>query len=230
VSHLNRKLNPAGNSGLEEIYRRRFSEDAGFRKKMYNVLCRSFFQKYVSETDVVLDLAAGHCEFINNINAGKKIAVDLNSDVKKFAEKDVKAIVSTSTDIKEAGSGTVDVVFTSNFFEHLSREDVVKTIREVHRILKKGGRFLILQPNIRYCGKDYWMFFDHITPIDDRSLSEALELNSFKIVECKPRFLPYSTKSALPNSIFLLKLYLWLPFLHRIFGKQMFILAEKPGK
>lgn len=212
---------------LERIYERRFGADTEFRKKMYKVLCREFFQKYIPEDSTVLDVAAGYCEFINNIKAKRKIALDLNLDVKKFAEKDVEVIVSSSTDMKKIPDGSVDVVFTNNFFEHLGWEDIRKTIGEVHRVLKKGGKFLVVQPNIRYCGKDYWMFFDHITPIDDRSLTEVLEINGFKVLECRPQFLPYTTKGHLPKSIFLLKMYLKMPIVHKIFGQQAFVYAKK---
>lgn len=87
--------------------------------------------------------------------------------------------------------------------------------------------FLVLQPNIRYCYKDYWMFFDHITPLDDRSLTEVLEINGFNVIECKPKFLPYTTKSNLPKSIILLKIYLRFPIIQQIVGKQAFIYAVK---
>ena len=108
----------------------------------------------------------------------------------------------------------------------MSRVYKVKNFRTI-QVLKMGGKFIILQPNIRFCFKDYWMFFDHITPLDDRSLSEILEINGFKVVECKPKFLPYTTKSKLPKSIFLIKLYLKFPLMWRIFGKQAFIYAKK---
>lgn len=214
-------------SDLEQIYRRRFCGDDQFRNEMYHVLCNDFFQKFISEDAAVLDLAAGYCEFINNIRARKKIAIDINSDVRKYAENDVEVILSPSVDLQHITKETLDVVFTSNFFEHLTKSDIVATIREVRRVLKKDGRFLILQPNIRYCYKDYWMFFDHITPLDDRSLSEALEVNGFEIVECIPKFLPFTTKSKLPKSIFLLKLYLKIPLAQKIMGKQAFIIAKK---
>lgn len=71
------------------------------------------------------------------------------------------------------------------------------------------------------------MFFDHITPLDDRSMSEALEIAGFSVVECIPRFLPYSTKSRLPKSLVGLKLYLSAPVLWKLIGKQAFIRAEK---
>lgn len=215
---------------LEKIYKRRFGCDIEFRRKMWKVVCSNFFQRYVPAESVVLDVGAGYCDFINNIKARKKIALDLNPDIKKFAERDVAVIQCSSTRMKKIAAKSIDVAFTSNFFEHLKKEDIVKTIREVHKVLKKNGKFLILQPNIRYCFKDYWMFFDHVTPLDDRSLSEALEINGFKIEECKPKFLPYTLKSNLrnlPAGPILLRIYLALPIAQKIFGKQAFICAKK---
>lgn len=214
----------------QETYHRRFGEDFEFRQKMYEVLCSSFFQRHISEDACILEIGAGYCEFINNIQASKKVAIDLNPDVKKFAGDDVEAITTSSVDMNQIKDESIDVVFANNFFEHLSREDIIKTITEVHRVLRKRGKFLILQPNIRFCFKDYWMFFDHITPLDDRSLSEVLEINGFEVVECKPKFLPYSTKSKLPKSIFFLKLYLRFPPIQKIFGKQAFFHAAKERK
>lgn len=212
---------------LSNIYQRRLGNDADFRQRMYQVLCQKVFQKYIPQNATVLDLAAGYCEFINTIQAQNKIAVDLNPDTQKHADSNVKTITTRTTDLSAIADNTIDTAFTSNFFEHLSKPDIVQTIRETHRVLKPNGRFLILQPNIRYCFKDYWMFFDHITPIDHRSLSEILEVHHFNIDVCIPRFLPYSTKGRLPNSIWLLKLYLHLPLVKRIFGKQLFICARK---
>ena len=75
--------------------------------------------------------------------------------------------------------------------------------------------------------KDYWMFFDHVSPLDDRSLVEVLEITGFVIKECIPRFLPYTMKSRLPKSLIFLKIYLMLPVLWKIFGQQTFLMAEK---
>ncbi|MGV8124310.1 MAG: hypothetical protein AB2L14_31575 [Candidatus Xenobiia bacterium LiM19] len=118
------------------------------------------------------------------------------------------------------------MIFVSNFFEHLPKNEIILTLKEIKRLLKKNGSLLVLQPNIRYCYRDYWMFFDHITPLDDRSLCEALEVEGFTIKECRPRFLPYTTKSRLPKSLFLVKVYLLLPILHHFFGQQAFIWAK----
>ncbi len=213
---------------VEETYRHRFQQkELAFKEKMWDVLCKNFFQRYVPTDSVVVDVASGYCEFINAIDARKKIAVDLNPDTKCFAKTDVDVILSPSTNLSDIESNSVDVAFTSNFFEHLKKEEIIQTVREIYRILKVNGSFLILQPNYRYCAKDYFMFFDHITPLDDRSLCEILELLNFKIIECKPKFLPFSTKSKLPKSIYLIKLYLRFNYCQKIFGKQCFISSKK---
>ncbi|MCX9083174.1 MAG: hypothetical protein OIN87_00035 [Candidatus Methanoperedens sp.] len=54
---------------LREMYRRRFGDDIEFRAKLWAMLCNNFFQKYIPENSVVLDVGAGYCEFINNIKA-----------------------------------------------------------------------------------------------------------------------------------------------------------------
>ena len=45
---------------------------------------------------------------------------------------------------------SVDVVFMSNYLEHLaSADEVVAQLKVVTQILKPGGRVIVLQPNIR---------------------------------------------------------------------------------
>lgn len=212
---------------LKEIYERRFHGLTEKKKKIWDILCNDFFQRFVGRDAIVLDVGAGYCEFINAIKCGKKIAVDLNPDIKKFANPEVQVIVNHSNNLKKIKSDSVDVVFVSNFFEHLYKEDILKTLSEIHRVLKRGGRFLILQPNLRFWMKDYWSYFDHLTPLDDRSMTEALEIYGFKIVKCIPRFIPSSSKERYRLPLFLLRIYLKLPFLWLFFGQQMFILAEK---
>ncbi len=214
---------------VQTIYQRRFADMLAFRRRMWDVLCREFFQRHVPTDATVVEIGAGYCEFINHIRAGRKIAVDLNPDTQVHAGPDVTVITSSTARVESLADGTADIVFASNFLEHLSREDILATLREVHRLLKPGGRFLILQPNIRYCREDYWQFFDHITPLCERSLTEALETTGFEVIYCLGRFLPFTTQGRLPNSIGLLKLYLKLRPAWRIFGQQSFFIATPRG-
>ena len=220
-------VQPVDTAGaLEDIYKRRFGPDVMFRQRMWKVLCKSFFQRYVPTTATVLEVGAGYCEFINNITAARKAALDLNPDTKDYAAPGVWVIESSSTDMSMVPDGSVDVAFASNFFEHITREDILKTMREVARVLTPNGRFLILQPNIRFCARDFWMFFDHITPLDQYSLVEALEMCGFRATKTIVRFLPYTTKGSLPKSVGMVSLYLKIPLLWRFFGQQTFVVAE----
>lgn len=211
---------------LAAVYDRRFAGEAAFRDAMWKVLCRRFFQRYVDRDAVVVEVGAGHCEFINNIAARRKIAVDLSTDTPNYAAHGVEVLTTPSTELGAIADGSVDVAFASNFFEHLGRSEILVTLKELRRILAPHGRLLVLQPNIRYCHRDYWMFFDHITPLDDRSLVEALQMTGFTPIEVIPRFLPFTTKGRLPNSLALLKIYLSVPLLWRFFGAQAFVAAE----
>jgi ubiquinone/menaquinone biosynthesis C-methylase UbiE len=217
---------PDAAADLQQLYEGRFSGEERARALMWRVLCEGFFQRWVDPSASVVEVAAGHCEFINAVRAGRKIALDLNPDVKRYAADGVEAHVCSSTDMSVVADASADVVFVSNFFEHLTKPDILATLREARRILRPGGRLLVLQPNIRYCGRDYWMFFDHITPLDHHSLTEALELSGFAVEHLVVRFLPFTTKGRLPTAPALVRAYLRLPWAWRLFGQQSFLVAH----
>jgi ubiquinone/menaquinone biosynthesis C-methylase UbiE len=211
---------------LKKIYETRFI-NIEERKLIWHILVSDFFQQFIKKNDVVLDVGCGYGEFINNIVCGKKFAVDLNKSVKRYLNKDVRFFSESSTKISSIKDKSVDKIFVSNFFEHLEKKDIVKTIKEFKRILKDRGEVLILQPNIRFCQKDYWMFFDHITALDDRGLEEVFSSHRFKLKKLVLKFLPFTMKSILPKLPIFVRLYLRLPFLWQIFGKQSFLIFEK---
>jgi SAM-dependent methyltransferase len=220
-----------GQSSLRELYARRFGpKERAQKNALWKVLCQSFLQRYVSESDVVMDLGAGYCEFINHIRCRRKIAVDLNQETCQYAADDVTVLLEPADALSSIEDATVDVVFASNLFEHLPDKQVlIAVLAAIHRVLRRGGRLLVLQPNIRYAYREYWDYFDHYLPLSHLSLSEIILMEGFAIEEVRPRFLPYTVKSRLPKSGFLLKIYLHLPPLQLLMGKQMFLVAAKAG-
>ncbi len=219
------------NSSLNDLYQNRFqSEVREQRNVLWQTLCKYWIQRYVKSDATVLDLAAGQCEFINNINCGDKIALDINEDVKLFADSDVRIVMAMSNDMREIDDNSVDVVFVSNFFEHLpTKQSFLETLTEIRRILRPEGKLIILQPNIRLLNGEYWDFVDHYLPLTDRTLVEAMSLVKLNVDELKVRFLPYTTKSRLPQHPLIVRLYLAIPVLHWMFGKQTWMVASKPS-
>ena len=214
---------------LRDIYALRFGGRSHQREVLWRTLVDAYFQRFIEPDHTVLDLAAGYCEFINAVRCGTKVAVDLNPTVVEVAGPDVRVIRAASTDLPADLAGTVDVVWVSNFFEHLdSSAELLATLRQLHRVLRPGGRLLVLQPNIRLTGPRYWDFLDHSLPLTERSLVEALGVAGFLIERTKVRFLPYTTESRLPISPMLIRLYLRLPPAQLLLGKQTFVVARRP--
>ncbi len=216
----------------QALYARRFPPSrAAQRSRLWAVLCRRVLQRYVRAEDTVVDLGAGACEFLRHIRCARKVAIDANPAVRNFADPEIHVIVGDILRIlQQIGDRTVDVVFCSNFLEHLPNKDTVwQVLQESTRVLAEGGRLLVLQPNIRVAYREYWDFFDHSVPLSDRSLREAVEAQGLEIVTLKARFLPFTTVSRLPQPAWLLHLYLSLPPLQWCFGKQLFLAARKPS-
>jgi SAM-dependent methyltransferase len=224
---------PSGDEGelLGAIYAARFSarEIAG-KRMLWDVLVRDVFQRYVPVDGTVLDLGAGRCEFTNAVRARRRIAVDLDPAIRTLAAPGVEALVTSSTDLGAVATGSVDCVFTSNFFEHLrSSEDLLATLREVHRVLALDGRLVVLMPNARYLGGAFWDYLDHHLPLTQHSLAEALTLTGFEVLLSRPRFLPYTVRGRLPVRRVLVRAYLRFPPAWRLLGKQMLVVARPLG-
>lgn len=216
---------------LEAIYRNRFDEqDLANKRTLWAVLVNDFFQRYVPESGTVVDLGAGSCEFINEVRAARRVAVDLNPDTAARAGDGVEVLATRSDDLASLGDATVDVVFTSNFFEHLpTKHDLMRTLDECHRITRREGRIVVLMPNVRYLAGRYWDYLDHHLPLTHLSVGEALELAGYEVEEQVGRFLPYTVKDArFPVRPWMIRAYLRLPLAWRFLGRQMLVVARKP--
>jgi ubiquinone/menaquinone biosynthesis C-methylase UbiE len=214
---------------LQQEYKQRFQGLDTYRDSVWKVLCEKFFSKYISQNDVLLDLGAGWGEFSRNINAIKKYSMDLNPDCgKRVAGHSIFLMQDCSTSWP-LDDGSLDVVFTSNFLEHLPNKNLVdRTLAEAFRCLKPGGKILCLGPNIKFVNGAYWDYWDHYIPITEESMAEALILRGFHI-ECKiDRFLPYTMSNGKQQPLIALHFYLNLSFIWKFFGKQFFVVGQKP--
>jgi SAM-dependent methyltransferase len=119
-------------------------------------------------------------------------------------------------------------VFTSNFFEHLpSKRALQATVLEAYRCLRPNGYLIALGPNVKHLSGSYWDFFDHHLPLTERSVAEALIMAAFRIEQRIEKFLPYTMSQGLQPPIWTLNLYLKMPFVWKIFGKQFLVIGRK---
>lgn len=214
---------------LQAIYSRRFTAaNAAYRHRLWAVLASDFFQPMVAPDAAVLDLGCGYGEFINHIRCGQRYAMDLNPAAAGFLLPGVNFLFQDCSQRWALPDSSLDVVFTSNFFEHLPDKLALKlTLQEASRCLRPGGRIIALGPNIKYVQGAYWDFWDHFLCLTELSLSEALENNGYIVRRAIPRFLPYTTVNRPAFPMALVRAYLRLPILWPIFGRQFLVVAER---
>jgi ubiquinone/menaquinone biosynthesis C-methylase UbiE len=216
-------------SNLEALYQERFDAHGLVQKnKVWKIICEDFLQQFIEPADTVLDMGAGTCEFINNIRCKVKYAADVNPDTERFADEGVVLIRPKDYSLSELETSSINVVFASNFFEHMpDRQTILDILNSLKRVLVPGGRIIVVQPNVKYLTMHYWDFFDHQIALSHKSMREALVTTGFAIDMIRPRFLPYTFKSRFPKGRFFIRTYLKYSIIQQIFGKQMLIVARK---
>jgi hypothetical protein len=197
------------------------------RGKVWQALWTYFFRHRIRPEDCVLDLGAGYGDFINNVRARRRIALDLWPDMPSHVGPGVETIVGPVDDLAGIEEGSVDFAFASNLFEHVPQGVLAAVLEQLRTKLSAKGTLTILQPNYRYAYREYFDDYTHVAVYTHASLADFLRANGWQVLETYPRFLPLSVKSRLPAWPLLVAAYLRSPF--KPLGKQMLLVARPSG-
>jgi SAM-dependent methyltransferase len=109
------------------------------------------FGPFVRADDVVVEFAPGDCEFSAALapKVRKIIGVDI-SDQRKAGKSwpaNFELVIYDGYALPQIAPGSVDVVFSDQFLEHLHPDDAEAHLALVNRILKPGGRYVIATPH-----------------------------------------------------------------------------------
>ena len=213
---------------LTKIYEKRFSGHENYRNCVWKILIDEYFSQWIKRNDHILDLGCGYGEFINHTKCKNRHAMDLNPKTRSLMDKKIIFHEQDCSESWEIGHNSLDLVFTSNFFEHLpNKESLDRTVGEIKKALKPGGRLIAMGPNISVLKGKYWDFWDHHVALSDQSVCELLQIHDFTIEQSESKFLPYNMVRVKEHPLFLVSLYLRFPFFWKIFGKQFLIVAKK---
>ena len=100
-------------------FSRRFEDDGAYRLAVWRVLIDDLFGRYLSPGNGVLDLGCGHGEFINQVQGAERYAMDLNPATGRRLDPAVKLFAQDCATPWPLADATLDLIFSSNFFEHL---------------------------------------------------------------------------------------------------------------
>jgi SAM-dependent methyltransferase len=204
-------------------WRTRFTPDPR-REILWQSLVRYHFSKLIRPTDCVLELGAAYGNFINNVIADRKLALDIWEEFPHCLNPGIQAHVGSVEDLDWVPDASVDFVFASNLFEHVPQTVFVSVLEQLKRKLKPGGTINLLQPNYRFAYREYYDDYTHVTVYSDISICDFLNANNYDVIDCQPRFMPLTIKSRFKVSPFLIRAYLMSPV--KPLGKQMFIRAR----
>lgn len=213
---------------LDALYQRRFDTEDATRTAVWSVLIDAWFSRYLGGVDSALDLGCGWGPFVNQIDVRHRYGIDLNADAASHLDSGVTFFEQRADEHWPLEDGALDLVFSSNFLEHLpSREAILETLGEAYRCLRPGGRLVLLGPNIKYVNGTYWDFFDHLVPLTEASLVEACEVVGFTTEEAIGRFLPYTMSGKPPPPEFLIRAYLRMRPAWRLLGRQFLVVVHR---
>jgi 2-polyprenyl-3-methyl-5-hydroxy-6-metoxy-1,4-benzoquinol methylase len=202
----------------------RLAENAN-RAPVWRHIC-DYLARWIPQDADVLELGAGWCDFANLVQARSVTAVDLESVVLTAAAQHVRAVVGDCTDLTELDDATFDVVFASNLLEHLERPQSDRLLAEAMRVLRPGGRLILLQPNFRLQPGRYFDDYTHVAIFTDVSLADYLAASGWQVQHVAARFLPLSMRSRGSSLSFLVPWYLRSPL--KPLAGQMLVVATRP--
>ena len=194
------------------------------RKGVWGEIVR-YIHKDCGTVDSLLELGAGYCDFVNQYPARNRYCVEQNILMKKFATRGVSFHCVNGVQLPGFGTDSMDLIFASNFLEHLKESEHQLLMPRISEVLRKEGCLVLLQPNYRLCKKHYFDDETHQTIFSDKNITTFMNSYGFKIKKLIPGLLPFSMQSKLPQWPILVRLYLLSPI--KPMAAQMYIVATK---
>lgn len=201
----------------------RFQHDPR-RAIVWGVIAR-YLQRWIDPKAALLEWGAGYGEFSAAVQAEQKFALDMNPKLVSHWGAGVSPLIQSALDPLPLGTGSLGTVLASNFFEHFTLEQGEQILAETRRVLRPGGRLIVVQPNFRLEPRRYFDDYTHRTAYTDNGFCDFLRANGFRVAHVEPRFTPFSMKSRIPTAAWLIQVYLSLPW--RPFAGQFLVVAEK---
>ncbi len=121
--------------------------------------------KQISPETVFAEIGPGDCALSLEVSSRAKqvYAIDVSKEITRHTTlpDNLDIIISDGSSIDLPGN-SVDLVYSNQLMEHLHPEDASEQIQNIHKILKKNGRYYCITPNRLTGPHDVSAYFDDI--------------------------------------------------------------------
>lgn len=145
-------------------------------------LCKYLFNTFkLKPNDRLLDIGCGRLEFARGFHKlGVEVfGVDSSNSIFEFVKGDKIVVkkVDLEKELVPFDNSYFDVIFCKSFIEHFYYPE--KIVKEVYRLLKPGGKFIILTPDWEANYKIFYDDYTHRTPFTITALRNILAIHGF---------------------------------------------------
>ena len=178
VNSRNKPLAPQNIEGLE------------IRSSRLKQLILNHFPK--NQHSKILDLGCGHgaiIYFARQMGYPNITGVDTSFEqVESAKQLGIEGVQhgDLNDTLRLTEEGSLDVVITYDVIEHFRKEELIHFTDEVHRVLKRGGMWIIHVPNggSIFCNSVLYGDFTHEIAFTHTSITQLLKACGFKQVKC----------------------------------------------
>ncbi len=174
------------------------------RAPYFNKLIREHFPS--DRNASILDLGCGHGALVHFARkAGYHNTTGVDRSPQQVAEArrlGIEGVVEGDLmqTLQSLGNGSQDMVITFDVIEHFTKNELVSFVDEVHRVLRKGGKWIIHTPNAEspFGGRMRYWDFTHELAFTRTSITQLLKSSGFSLITCyEDTPIPHGLKSAI---------------------------------
>lgn len=146
-----------------------------------DLLAKEICEKFnIKKESKILDNGCGRGDFIKAFyNYGLKC---YGTDISDFSNEKIKNIPISKVDLENEKlpfeDNFFDVVFSKSVIEHMRTPD--NFIKECYRVLKPGGRIILMTPDWKTTMYIFYDDFTHVQPYTVESVYDLLNMYEFK--------------------------------------------------
>ena len=168
-------------SYLKTVYDRNREPKTTYPSKLINYLIKRFNLKRESR---LLELGIGNGDFLQEFHKYGFECFGLDREISFEVNRNLKIKkVNLARQKFPFQNNTFDIVYHKSVLEHFYRDEADLIMKESYRVLKKGGKLIILVPDWVSQMKNYFEDYTHVHPYDILAVADLLKMYGFRNVK-----------------------------------------------